>query len=487
MSVIQQIRDKYARVAVVAIAISLLGFILMDALSSRTNLFGGNSTLLGKVNGKKIDYVDFSRKVKLQEEQRQQQGYPMDDAARQQVMEAVWNQEISKTILDDEIQKLGLSIGKKEIDDILFGAEPPQDIKQSFTDPKTGVYNSFEARQYLNKLKKTGTAEQKTQMNDYIASLEYERLATKYMSLLTSSVYYPKWFLEKQNTDNSLIANVSYIGVPYNTISDSAVKVTDSEIESYINEHKKEFEQKEETRSISYVNFSATPSAADSGVVKNSMMALRDLFATTPNYQYFLEREGSEMPFYDGYVSKSAIKNPNKDSILSAPVGVVYGPYVDGPNYAFSKILGVKQMPDTVKVRHILISTHQQNQTGQLMRVREDSAAKRIIDSVQGAIAGGAGFDTLLQKYSEDQGSKEKGGVYDNVPSGQMTATFNDFIFGNPVGTKGVVKTEYGYHYIEILSQKGSSPAYKIVYVAKPIIASAETDANASNQANTFA
>jgi peptidyl-prolyl cis-trans isomerase D len=223
MSVIQQIRDKYARVAVVAIAISLLGFILMDALSSRTNLFGGNSTLLGKVNGKKIDYVDFSRKVKLQEEQRQQQGYPMDDAARQQVMEAVWNQEISKTILDDEIQKLGLSIGKKEIDDILFGAEPPQDIKQSFTDPKTGVYNSFEARQYLNKLKKTGTAEQKTQMNDYIASLEYERLATKYMSLLTSSVYYPKWFLEKQNTDNSLIANVSYIGVPYNTISDSAV------------------------------------------------------------------------------------------------------------------------------------------------------------------------------------------------------------------------------------------------------------------------
>src|ERR687889_656107 len=104
MSVIQKIRDKYARVAVIAIAISLLGFIMMDAFSGRSNLFGGNSTLLGKVNGKKIDYIDFSRKVKIQEEQRQQQGYPMDDAARQQVMEAVWNQEVSKTILDDEIQ-----------------------------------------------------------------------------------------------------------------------------------------------------------------------------------------------------------------------------------------------------------------------------------------------------------------------------------------------------------------------------------------------
>ena len=36
-----------------------------------------------------------------------------------------------------------------------------------------------------------------------------------------------------------------------------------------------------------------------------------------------------------------------------------------------------------------------------------------------------------------------------------MVPEFNDFIFGNPVGSKGIVKTEFGYHYIEILSQKG--------------------------------
>ena len=35
MSVIQDIRDKYARWAVIAIAVALLGFILMDALAGR--------------------------------------------------------------------------------------------------------------------------------------------------------------------------------------------------------------------------------------------------------------------------------------------------------------------------------------------------------------------------------------------------------------------------------------------------------------------
>jgi peptidyl-prolyl cis-trans isomerase D len=324
-------------------------------------------------------------------------------------------------------------------------------------------------------------------MGNYLQSLEYERLAAKYTALLGNSIYYPKWFLEKQNGDNSLIANVSYVVAPYNSISDSTIKITDSEIEGYIKDHKKDFEQKEETRSVSYVTFSAAPSAVDSAAVRNSLLALKDSFATTPDYEKFLIREGSLAPFYASNISRNDIKNPNKDSILSAPAGAVYGPYLDGSGYTFSKILDVKQWPDTVKVRHILVTTHQQNQTGQLVRTREDSTAKKLIDSIQEALTGGAPFDTLLQKYSEDPGSKDKGGVYENVPTGQMVASFNDFIFGNPAGSKGVVKTEYGYHYIEILSHQGSSPAYKIAYLSKPIVSSPETENTASNAATVFA
>ena len=192
--------------------------------------------------------------------------------------------------------------------------------------------------------------------------------------------------------------------------------------------------------------------------------------------------------YYAGYISGKTIKIAAKDSIFKTPVGHVYGPYLDGGSYVLAKVEGVKQMPDTVKVRHILVATTQRDQqSGQMVTVRDSATAKKIIDSIQTAIRNGSNFDSVCAKLSEDPGSKDKGGVYDNVPSGNMVSEFNDFIFTNPVGTKGIVKTEFGYHYIEILSQKGSTTGYKIAYLPKQIIASPETDNNASNQANQFA
>ncbi|HMT75496.1 MAG TPA: peptidylprolyl isomerase, partial [Chitinophagaceae bacterium] len=153
----------------------------------------------------------------------------------------------------------------------------------------------------------------------------------------------------------------------------------------------------------------------------------------------------------------------------------VYGPYLDGNSFVLAKMLGVKQMADTAKVRHILISTQQRDTASALLR----------LDSVKLALAGGANFDSVCAKYSDD-GTKDQGGVYDNVTHGQMVPTFNDFIFSNATGTKGVVKTDFGYHYVEILSQKGSGAAYKIAYLPKEIATSQETVNTALNNANQF-
>lgn len=490
MSVIQKIRDKYARWAVVAIALSLLGFIMMDAFAGKGSLFGGNNTTVGKINGKKVDYQEFVKKVDAAEKfQRDQQGGDLGESGRQQVIQAVWDQEVSDVVLNKEYNELGLAVSEKELRDILFGANPPQDLKQRFTDPQTGIYNGVQAQQFISQIKKQGAPQDKDQLNQYLESLEKDRLMTKYTSLLANSIYFPKWFIEKRNVDNSLMAKVSFVSVPYSTISDSTVKVSDNEIQDYINDHKKQFEQKDETRSLSFVTFSAAPTAADSAATKAALLQLKPQFDTLNNYESFITKNSS-LPFYNGFISKSAIQQPNKDSILSAPVGVVYGPYLDaGQNgsYVLSKIIDEKVLPDTVKVRHILIATQQQTQTGELVPVREDSAAKRIMDSVQNLYKSGTSFDTLVARFSEDPGSKSTGGVYDNVTSGRMVPPFNDFIFTHKTGETGVVKTDFGYHFIEILSQKGSSPAYKVAYLAKPILASQETENAAENAATIFA
>ncbi|HEX6333456.1 MAG TPA: peptidylprolyl isomerase [Flavisolibacter sp.] len=488
MSIIQRIRDKGALISAIVIALALLGFILMDAFAGRTGVGGSSSSTVGKINGHKVDYNSFNYKVQAYQER----GGGGENAAQQAIEEA-WKAEIDSVLLTEQFDELGLSVTDKEINDILFGANPPQDLRQRFTDSATGQYNAREAQQFVNQLKKSSRAEEKDQLAAYIQNQHNTRLVEKFTALFTNTAYYPDWYLQKRNANNSIISKVSFVAVPYSTIPDSSVKVSDDEIDAYVREHRKLFEQKEETRSISYVLFSARPTAADSAAARAQLMELRPVFDTVTQYTTFIQKN-STLPYYDGYISKENIQNPNKDSILSGPVGASYGPYLDEgqpgqpSQLVLSKIVDVKTIPDTVKVRHILVSLYQQDpNTGQRFQIRDEASAKKLIDSVQGLLQAGQSFDSLVLKFSEDPGSKNTGGVYENVVSGRMVPTFNDFIFTGKTGDIGVVKTDYGYHLVEIMSQTGSAQGYKIAYLARPVISSPDTENEAQNAANMFA
>src|SRR5206468_12530858 len=115
MSVIQSIRDKYARWAVIAIAVSLLGFILMDAFAVRTGLFSNSrSTTIGKINGESIEETDFAKKVNEQEAYYQSQGMEVSEDRRQQLISDVWEQQVSNVVMGKEYNELGLTVGDRE-------------------------------------------------------------------------------------------------------------------------------------------------------------------------------------------------------------------------------------------------------------------------------------------------------------------------------------------------------------------------------------
>ncbi|MBA2498602.1 MAG: peptidylprolyl isomerase [Chitinophagaceae bacterium] len=490
MSVIQSIRDKYARISVVAIALALLGFIMMDAFSGRSNLFGDNATTIGSVDGNDIDYLAFEQKLRQQEAYQQQQGYPVGSANRQQLLESTWNQEINQILLESEFEKLGFEIGKGELTDMLFGKNPPQDLAQRFTDPNTGIYDAAQAQQLINQVKNSRNQQEIDQLNQYLAGLEFTRKMEKYSSLLGNSIHFPKWLLEKQNADDAQIANISYVAIPYSSIMDTAVKVTDAEIKDYISKHKEDYQQKE-NRSISYVMFDASATSADSGIIFQELTGLKEEFTTSEDAAVFLNRYGSAIKYNDGFTGRTQMQTANqqmsmpyKDSILNLNRGEVYGPYVDGNSHVLAKMIDIKTLPDSARVRHILIQT-MDPQSGTMLL--DDSTASKRADSIHTAIRSGANFEQLVLQYSNDQGSVEKGGVYEFFPQGQMVKTFNDFSFENPVGTSGVVKTEFGYHIVEVLGHKGSQPYYKVAYFAKPIVPSNETENAVSNAAIQFA
>jgi peptidyl-prolyl cis-trans isomerase D len=476
MSIIQNIRERGAWIIFGIIAIALVAFILQDGIGRKRG--ATDTSFLGKVNGEVINKTEFDEKLDIQLQQYASQG-----VKREQMIGYLWEQEVTRLLFKSESDKLGITVGTKELSDVLFGNESP--FKQEFTDKTTGEFKVNDAKNAIAQIKKSKNKDQIKQIEKfYIEPSVENRIRNKYQALVVKGVQVPKWLAEKQYADLNNIASVNFVQVPYTTISDSSVKVTNDEIATYLKENPAAYQIEETSRNIGYIGFSAAPTAGDSLNTKNEINALKEGFKVAPDASVFLNKEGSEIPFYNSYISKKTLQIPNKDSVLAVGVGNTYGPYVDGKFYTIAKVLDVKQWPDSTSVRHILIATNNP-QNGQ--QIKDDSSAKKLIDSISAAIKGGANFEALCAKYSDDGGSKIKGGNLGMFAQAQMVPVFNDFAFDNSVGTKGVIKTDFGYHYVEILKQTAKGPAYKIAYLSKQITPSNETITSASTAAAQFA
>lgn len=480
MSVIQKIRDKYAALVIVLIALSLIAFILMDAFVGRGRGAGGAGSTVGKVNGEKINRTEFEQTISMQ-----QAMYGGQEVQREQLVSSAWDMTVDEIVMQQEYEKLGLQFGAKELNDLLFGANPPQMLKQGFTDPQTGVYDVNKAKQYFAQVKKQ---KNNPELEFFIKSSIAQALRIKYMTLLGQSTYVPKWMAEKSMADQNAMASFSYVTVPYSSVPENAITVTDADVKNYIEDHKAEFKQDEETRSIVYASFDAFANAADTAAALNQIMRLKPEFEAATDVEGYLNRVSTEIPYVDNFVPGSKIQSPNADNIKQLGNGQTFGPFVEGKNYVVAKMIDRRSMPDSVKVRHILIKTGERGQT-----TLADTIAKARIDSIAGAIRNGADFKTMVLNYSDDPGSKSTGGEYEFTADqfGGLSKEFAEVAFYGNRGDKKVVKVENpaysGYHYIEVLEQKKIEPAYKIAYLAKPIDASQETINTANNAAAQFA
>ena len=140
MSIIQNIREKGTWIIFTIIVIALVAFILQDGANSgrRSN----DITTLGQVNGEVINKVDFEEKLDIQV-----QNYASQGIKREQMIGYLWNQEVDRLLVKSEEGKLGLTVGAKELSDVLFGNESP--FKQEFTDKVTGEFKVNDAKQAL--------------------------------------------------------------------------------------------------------------------------------------------------------------------------------------------------------------------------------------------------------------------------------------------------------------------------------------------------
>lgn len=487
MSVIQKIRDKYAMVMILAICISLVAFLFMDALVGPRSFFH-NSNDVAEINGVGVDVKTYT--AKLQEAQEiYKDNHPdanLDDATNDQIDDQVWNQILREQIMGSEFDKLGLGFSNAELEDVEFTQDAGQEIKSqsSFTNPQTGMFDPNRVREFVQNLQQGDPSDptviknrnQWLELQDYIEKSGVDR---KFYTLVKAGLYYPKWLVDQEIHESSTNATISYVSIPYSSISDSAIKVSNEELEDYLDAHKASFQQDQNSRKLEYLVFDAIPSPADSVSILKQMAIMKSELDHTPDQDVsgYIDRN-SETQFYDGYLPKSVIQVPDKDSILSLAPGQMFGPYYDNNTVVVAKMIDIKNLPDTVKVRTILIG----NQN------IPDSVAENRVDSIATAIRGGADFGAMASKYSDDPGSRNNGGQYTITPSTGFIPEFKNFAFFHKKGDMDTIKSsQYGYFLIRIEDQEKFEPAMKIAYLSKSMEPSQETDNTAYSAASEFA
>ncbi len=478
MAVLNKIRQR-SLFLILIIALALFSFVLADLFRNSDALTARSQNTVATINGKDISREDFLQKV----ENMQRQMGP--NATNTQVMNRVWDAEVRAAVLSAEYDKLGITVEKDQMRDLLKTAlsSSPEFLNEA------GVFDEGKMNEYIANLKNTSD-EAYANWVDYEKNVAANALQQNYFNLVKAGLVGTLTEGELEHKLQSNKVDIKFVQLPYSKIADSTIEVSKGDISAYINAHQKEYEV-EATRDIKYVEFKEVATAADETAIKTELANFKKgtveyvngrtdtikPFAQVKDHESYINSiADSGIKFEDRFVFKSSLPTVAADTLYNLDVGAIYGPYKDNGFFKMTKVIATKQIPDSAKVRHILIP-YVGARAAKPEVVQTEAQAKVIADSLLTILKKDKSkFPEFVTQFSSDQGSVQKEGRYDWHPYGTMVPEFNSFEFEEgKVGDIKIVKTTFGFHIVEIEGQKEKSKAIKVGTIARKIEPSQET------------
>lgn len=504
MATLERIRRR-SGLLIVLIGLAMLAFILTDLFSSGGSVFQSQQTVVGKVNGTAIEFNEFD---KLLTQRRTDLERQSPDQARfattKQLADAVWDQFLREKLVKDSYSDMGFSVTGRELSERIK-QNPTIQNAPAFKDQVTGNFSEALLQQYITNLRDNSeanaeAAELYQQWIVFERATKEDALSLKLNKAVQEGLYMPAALAKEIYQRNNTQINLQFVALENSSIVDSTIEVSDADIKSYFKENKEQFKT-EETRQIQYVGFNIEPSGKDRSELLAELESYKQpevvfnkvdkVYDTIPSFEntendslYAISRSDVNIP--PNYFKSGAAGVA--DSILfTLDTGDVYGPYEDGSYYYLTKISDIKDLPDSVRVRQIVISFSGANNNGQETPDRTPQEAKALADSLIEVVRGDTSqFLQIVNTFSDDQLSKITGG---NLPWMKETdqQSFTNFAFRNDLGSIGMTYSQQGVHIVEILEQGGSNKALKLVNIAREIAPSQRTSDSIYNIANNFA
>jgi peptidyl-prolyl cis-trans isomerase D len=477
MAILEKLRVKAGLLVAIVIGLSLLAFVLSDFLDSGGSLFTRSKYEIAEVSGKSVPYTDYESKVKeLEDIQKLQNGQAsLDEETIDQIRTATWENMIQDMLLEKQYAKLGIDVSKEELRDMIMGENPHPAIAQLFTDPQTGILNRQSLSAFMQRINSEEEASDEKNYYLYIENEIYrQRKNVKYLNLIRKGLYATKFEAVTQRDESSRSVDLNYIVQNFAAISDSAITVNEKDISRYYKENINLFKQKE-SRDIRYVYFGVIPSKTDFKAAELWINDIKPEFEKAEDISQFVNME-SDVPFDQKNYNEGELPDTLNKALFNAAVGTTFGPYFTDNSFRISRLAAINYLPDSVKARHILLRTTQQNA----------QTIYKTADSLVNLIKGGSDFAMLAMVYSSD-GSAQTGGDLGWFKEGAMVKPFNDTCFLGKKGDIKLVPTQYGLHVVQILEQSKPNKQVQVGTLVKNVVPSEETDHEYYVKANEFA
>jgi peptidyl-prolyl cis-trans isomerase D len=477
MAILQDLREKAGPLVAIVIGVSLLLFIVSD-------FFGNNNTQrrraekyyeLARIDGETVSYQDFEMRVQdLVNIYKMSGSGDMNEEMMQSLREQVWQQLISERLLNETYRKTGLGVSPDEVEMLVFGDDPHPIVRQLFTDPETGTFNSSFL---VNFLKATETDEATRNywlfFEDQIIN---DRLNSKLVNLISQGFYVTSKQTEYEAALMANTVNFSFMARNYATVADSAVKVTSDEIREYYSSHKDNF-MRTAQRDMEYMVFEISPSESDMQEAERWAMQEKENFAAATELVQYINLT-ADTRHNNIYRTLDELPESLRELARSGDKSVVTGPWFEEGAYRLARIVDIADRPDSVRAAHILLSPNASRSMAQ---------AKAEADSLIRLVRGGVDFSMLAMTNSDDQGSAQVGGDLGWFSEGMMITPFNNACFSGKKGDLVTVETTYGLHIIRIIDQSRRVKKYDIGIVDRLVVPSNATTQIIYAEASKFA
>ncbi|NLX81158.1 MAG: hypothetical protein GXZ03_06305, partial [Proteiniphilum sp.] len=487
MATLQKIRDK-GILLVTVIGVALLAFILGDLLTSGNTLFAKSKDKAFSVNGKVVSTQEYANRITEWEEfQKMISGQTsLDEATTQQIREAVYDQMVREIILDNQTSKLGISVSKAELNDLVHG-ESISPLLQSlpfFINPETGVFDREGLIQFLatvNGPDQSAMPEERAMIQQYknvwlfIENMvKYQRLQEKYDLLLSGSIMVndneakTSFDLSQQSSD------IAYAVKNYFAIPDSVVSVSAQEVKSFYDKNKSSFKMDVPLAKISYFTKEIVPSEEDFAEIEVLANEAYEKLLETNNIASVVA-DYSDIPYRDIYVSAALLDDRQKSFIETASISDVEGPQKEGNSFNIYKLIDKTQAPDSVHLRMMAIPD--------ATVMGQDSIVTNFVDSIFNELTSGKSFAEVANSLNPQANGGDIGWARE-IDLFSAGADLVKAAFSAPIGEPFKIKLPGQQMILQVEERTAPVTKYKLATVSIPVLVSEKTSNNIDNELN---